>query len=214
MDITVSFPGNKEGATALEELNVALDQLDIPLLAQLEYPGKTAAQIRQISSRKRSEEATRLEQAEMWGRVARLGGDVKFKHEQERADLRAVAQWFETTAKPQVAQASKIETATVWMTGKGILALVGERSPKLCSILDSPSDYRWLDDLNLRKQNLKRKNGWIYDYHGLLEQLRNSGDFWGDIPPPHQGPPKPDPTNSTKLYAQLAVANGISQKSR
>lgn len=214
MDVAISFPDNQEDAKTLDELNAALDKLVISIVDQVEFPGKTAAQIRQLKATKRRNESTQYEQAEMWAGVDHGRECEKIKREQERADLRAVAQWIESTAKPQTTEPNKSEITPVWMEGKGILALIGERSPKLRKILSSPSDYRWLFDLNLCKKNLKRRNGWLYDYYGLLAQLQSSGDFYGDIPPPHQGPPKPDPTNSSKLCVQLAAANGIAQKNR
>ncbi len=114
----------------------------------------------------------------------------------------------------QAGQPAKIEHPTVWKTSAGIRKLIKGHFPKLNRILDSPGDFEWLERLNLRRPNPSRKNGWEYDYYGVLEKLRKDGDFYGEIPDPNQGTIEPDPIQATTLYGQLAVINGKSRKSR
>lgn len=107
MDVAIPYPGNQEEVTALDELNAALDKLDVSIVDQVEFSGKTAAQIRKIKASKRKNEAIQLEQAEMWAQVEHRRESERNKHSQERADLHAVAQWIETTAKPQAGPISQ-----------------------------------------------------------------------------------------------------------
>jgi len=75
----------------------------------------------------------------------------------------AIVQWLGLSVD-QHEQSAKVETKTIWLTGAAIRNLVGkERSKILHNILDSPSDYKWLNDLGLCKTNPSRKNGWLYE---------------------------------------------------
>ena len=127
MDVAISYPGAQENVTALDELNAALDKLDISIVDQVESPGKPAAQIRQLKAIKRRKESTQYEQAEMWAGVEHRRECEKIKREQERADLRAVAQWIESTASVQPATLS--QNSQAFETRKSRPSLTSEVPP-------------------------------------------------------------------------------------
>lgn len=190
MDIAYSYPDNQgsdqASTTALDELNVLLDRLDIPLLDRIKSPGKTAAQIRQSKANKRTEETTQQEHAERVRQLDEWRVRESSRREQERQqqleDQRVIADDIRNRHPlPHVTTQEPPAQAENWVSSSKLQRLLATRWEGVTRLCRNPADYPWSKDF--RKPDPAYKGRYLWEAVGIAKEAEHRGLMKPEVSP-------------------------------